>query len=168
MDNSNSTLEGSFASIKHAILITNLIIGITSILKKREAYKLMVTPESDVLYFDKDKIIQTKNADIVIWEYSRSEFDGMLKYPLLIIELTNRSFPQNINDTHNEDILKIKEYIHQIKSLKECCLYNYEDDEIIRIVKDGNTIYKPIMNNYQTHFMQIQLKRYLNYEFVWQ
>ena len=161
MVKNTSLLSGVGTNVRHQIIVANLIIGINDILERRGRKELRVLSETDV-YYNKHGLIQRKNPDIILWKYSIKELEG-INYPLLIIELTNVSFPQDIEHSHNSDILKMEEYLNFIPNLKECFLYNYLEKNIIKFSKNkaGNIIYTK--NNYVAKFLDIQLKRYLHW-----
>ena len=99
-------LSGVNSNLFQQILIAKLIIGITNILNDK-GKDLLITPESDILYDENYRYIsRAKNADLVIWKYSDNGLKG-ISHPLLIIELTNSPFPQEIENSNNRDIIKI-------------------------------------------------------------
>lgn len=158
----SDNLSGVNSSLFQQILIAKLIIGISNLLNEK-GKDLLVTPESDILNDDKFYYIaRSKNADLVIWKYSENRMKG-ITHPLLIIELTNRPFPKDIYHSNNEDIVKIFNYFKYNSNVKECILYDYEKDEILKFTKNKSGNVEYVKNVYVTDYAKIQLRRYLHW-----
>jgi len=160
MSNTLSSLSGVNADLHHQIIISHALIGIDGMLKFRKKKGVMVLSETDIVYLDNSNDLQRKNADIVIWKYSKDELNG-IENPILIIELTRTPFPQDLFNSKNKDIIKMNDYLDNLPSLKECYLFNYLSGTILKYTKNKNKETCIEENIFTTKYADIQLKRYL-------
>ncbi|TAL70097.1 MAG: hypothetical protein EPN82_05660 [Bacteroidetes bacterium] len=164
MNSTLNDLSGNNSDIRQQVIISKLIISIKRQLETLHKHKTIVTSESDILFYNNTRELQRRNADIVIWKYSDEELKGIMN-PLLIIELTNNKFPQDIFNTHNQDFIKANEYLDYIESLREYILYNYENKEIIKFSKNRKKEFDITYNNFHSNYLDKNLKQSLALDF---
>lgn len=153
-------LSGVNSDLRQQLIITDLLVVFYNKLKGIENIK--VTPESDIVFYDNNNY-QRKNADLVIWKYSNKQLNGITE-PLLLFELTNIKFPIGASPDNNKDVKKMYGYISNIKSLRECFLYNYDTKNILKFSKNNRNTVFVSLDDYSitSSIFNINLKHYLH------